>query len=77
MDDRKVIIYPYGNRWFLPRVEGDIVGMDISNMGNDEVYTWIRATNGVRIQDDRVHAQLLRWFWIHVAIPAQRLGAYV
>ena len=63
-------IWPWGRRWFLPCIE--IRGVPDWERGEDDTYNLTFTGVVAYILDDRIHARLLRWFWIKIKTPIGR-----
>ena len=66
-------VWPYGKRWFLPRwdlTDAQIGG--IESRPEETKVDWT-AQGCLKIEDCRIHARFLRWWWIKVRGPVRRL----
>lgn len=65
---RRMTFYPYGERWFLPRIVGEIELSDSGGISEDG-KSWTLTIRSPRpmevISDPRYRARFLRWLWFH------------
>lgn len=81
MSEETIDIWPWGERWYLPHslATGQLASAQysISSDSGEVEYDQVFEISGMEnLTDSRIHARVLRWWWMKVRCPIMRKFAW-